>query len=158
MAKETRHGKIPQGWTKQGLQVPKHVADEFKHHAEHFGGGGVKFLGTVALDLINQMPDECRERLASIAYKTTWPDPLKHDPKAVWRELVRVIADLLKEAEQTEQGRKLFWDALRQSSDLMTEMAKAEEEERRRMSQIDLIHLISDERSKGEVDEPDPTD
>lgn len=90
MAKrESRHGKIPDGWIKQGLQLPKSVADEFKHHAEAFGGGGVKFLGTVAIDLINKMPEECRTALATIAYRTTWPDPNTHDPDEVWSELLR---------------------------------------------------------------------
>lgn len=83
-SKPARGGKMPPGWIKQGLQVPKHVADDFKQHADELGAGGVKLLGTVAIDLVNHLPEHFKKELALAVYQTTWPDPAMHSSRVVW--------------------------------------------------------------------------
>lgn len=84
-------GQMPDGWQRQGLQVPEAVGEKFKMQASKAGVGGIKALGTAALALITEMPDEFRYALMRRAGNYTWPDPRELNPRDMWTMLVSLI-------------------------------------------------------------------
>jgi hypothetical protein len=94
-------GQVPSGWQRQGLQVPDSVAEKFKAQAARAGVGGIKALGTAAIAIITEMPDDLRYALMRKAGNDTWPDPADFKPRDMWRMLVALI--LAEAGEMTDQ-------------------------------------------------------
>lgn len=89
MAKAT--GRVPDGWRRQGLQVPTRVATKFQAQSSKAGVGGIKVLGTAALAIITEMPDDMRFALMRRVAQQTWPDADEFVPKDIWRLLIALV-------------------------------------------------------------------
>lgn len=87
MAKESRQGKIPEGWIKQGVQIPKHLRERLEVEANEKGVSSIKLLGTTAFCVILGMPAEIRDDLYALVSRMSWKGPENIDEDQVWREL-----------------------------------------------------------------------
>lgn len=63
------------GWTKQGIQVPDHLALRFRDDAADLGYGGVKYLGAAALGLVLALSKGEQKALANYVRDKTWNNP-----------------------------------------------------------------------------------
>lgn len=88
----TRHGKIPDGWEGQGLQIPKWLRTELREAAGEFGNGGVKVIGTAAIAIVMALEPEQRATLCRYVFQKTFNDPDGLNKKRVL-ELVKLMVN-----------------------------------------------------------------
>ncbi len=93
MAEESRHGRLPEGWTKQSLTVPRSVWTGMRLLSEVHGYGSLKSLGTVGLGIVAGMPQHMRKRMLKWIAQAEVDGHEAIDPEAIWRELLGAIAD-----------------------------------------------------------------
>lgn len=84
-------GKLGPSWMKQGMQIPKSMGHEFKEHASEVGPGGVKVLGTIAVGLVNAMPDRARIELAEFVNAKTWVSADNLKSEDLWKFFTHLI-------------------------------------------------------------------
>jgi hypothetical protein len=72
---ESRHGKIPDGWEAQGLQIPRALRAELREAAGEFGNGGVKIIGTAAIAIVMALEPEERSTLCKYVFQKTFETP-----------------------------------------------------------------------------------
>ncbi len=79
-------GKAADQWTRQQLQLPKGLANDFRDMSAERGAriGGVKMYGTAALAVLMGMPEEARK--AAVLYCVTigWDHPSEISPEGAW--------------------------------------------------------------------------
>ena len=90
--KETRHGKVPEGWMKQSFQLPKSLAMEFRDVGGEMGHGGIKILGTAAIAFIMSLDDKDKQIICNYVRQKTWSEPDAIEPSRI-KELVRMLID-----------------------------------------------------------------
>lgn len=79
---ETRQGSQT-GWTKQGVQVPDHLALRFREDAAELGYGGVKYLGAAAIALVLGLKRGEQRAIANYVRDKTWTDTQNLEPERV---------------------------------------------------------------------------
>ena len=79
-----KKNKASESWTKQSMQLPKHVSREFRNIAAESGTAGVKMLGTVGSSLVVAMPVDMREELMLYAVQQTWKTGDGLDASKLW--------------------------------------------------------------------------
>lgn len=88
----SRHGKMPEGWRQQSLQIPDEFHEAFRGEAARWGQSSVKILGTVAVGLLMGMPEDARREFYF------WMLRILHDPdqslsaRAVFEKLLDLLA------------------------------------------------------------------
>lgn len=63
MAKNAEDYRLPPGWSRQQVQLPTPIAEEFKKACVEEGHGGVKLVSTAAIALFLGVPKEVRDAL-----------------------------------------------------------------------------------------------
>ena len=71
------------GWIKQGVQVPDHLALQFRDDASSLGYGGVKYLGAAAIAIVTGMNRKQQRAVANYVRDKTWSDPAHLEPARV---------------------------------------------------------------------------
>lgn len=88
-----RHGKIPEGWEGQGLQIPKWLRAELRDAASEFGNGGVKVIGTAAIAFVMAMEPEQRATLFKYVFQKTFNSPTGLEKRRVLELVKMLLAD-----------------------------------------------------------------
>lgn len=98
LGKESRHGKIPPGWKKVGLQVPDPLMEQFQ--AGRSMTGDVKYIGTAALALFMSLPAHVQEDLKRFTAHATLFDADKFEPSSVYERFCHLMG--IQQAEPAE--------------------------------------------------------
>ncbi len=88
--RSNRHGKIPEGWEGQGLQIPKWLREELREAAGEFGNGGVKVIGTAALAIFMSLDSTDRDTICKYVFQKTFKSPEGLDKRRVL-ELMKML-------------------------------------------------------------------
>ncbi|MFM9958476.1 MAG: hypothetical protein ACKVZJ_10390 [Phycisphaerales bacterium] len=83
----SRQGKVPEGWSKQGVVVPDEVWRAVQHLAARHGYGSLKALATAAFGVLAGMPDHHRLALLRWIAQAQVGGPGDITPEAVWNAL-----------------------------------------------------------------------
>ena len=86
----SRKGKVPEDWSKQGFQLPKHMMKRFRELSGEYGHGGVKILGTAAVSLLLALDEEDRNTLCKYVFQKTHRNADELEEKRVL-ELLKIL-------------------------------------------------------------------
>lgn len=86
-----KEDRLPAGWSRQGLQVPTHLANAFRQTSALHGAGGVKVQGTLAVALLLGLPDDVRAALFRYIALESMVKPGDIDPDKVWGVLAKAM-------------------------------------------------------------------
>lgn len=87
----SRHGRVPDGWIKQNIQLPEKLGKEFRQEAGGRQHGGVKLLGTAAIAFIMSLEPDERLVLMKFVQMNTWGSPDALDRQKLKRLVLRLI-------------------------------------------------------------------
>lgn len=80
---EKKHVKSAGGWAKLGIQLPDHIAEQFRDLAAEAGLGGSKTLMTAAVAILVAMPEADRDALVRFVIQKTYKRSDALDPEDV---------------------------------------------------------------------------
>lgn len=81
--RESRHGKVQDGWIRQGIQLPEHLRELIRVEADRRGQTCVKVLGTAAMCLYFGLPEDRRDQLFKIVIQQIWDGAQDIDPEQI---------------------------------------------------------------------------
>jgi hypothetical protein len=90
----SRHGQMPVGFSRQGLQLPDELVKAFRAEAARLGSGGIKDAGTLAISVWMGMPERVRRAMYFWAREAWYDNTSAVTPEIAWRKLVDLLRDL----------------------------------------------------------------
>lgn len=72
MAAKSRHGKVQDGWVRQGIQLPAWLRERLSDEAAEKGHASIKVIGTTAIAMYLSLPKEMRDDLFIQVTRMIW--------------------------------------------------------------------------------------
>lgn len=108
---------LPEGWTRQALQLPTPLSRAFREYGAMQGQGEIKNVGTVAIALALGMPQMVREAMVVWAIQAYRIDPARVTPERAWTVFLGSLRAWLTAAISAEsvgmsEETRAFWEGL----------------------------------------------